>query len=492
MIIEDLKYDCGLVITHLNIPIDNKSPLNEDEKRGFVFLKWLENEKHNIPSILISDASNPELYNAAQKIAGCKLVPTSEKMEDDLLEFAKKELGTQEEKKEKRKIVNLDINLNFDQNAGSYVLKGVGFPYEDHGNLKIDLEMMEDLVKRSRNIEDIRKSRWEEELQAVGKILIKEIFVKNRTLHEHFYAQIGKGIGIENAKIRFLIEKGANPIFLEALYSADEISNNYWMLETPITRRLQNVETLGYPLFHDDETNEGPINCLIIEADSHGFVGMKDEEGEDMVLPELKNIEYEADFLHEFFCNSKESVKTGKVFKIECSHNNSGSEIIVTKNNKEYSYKFSAENSFEEYVENILKSETWHLVHFAGHSFCDQKGNGFVFFPGKAKSPIPIEITDFAKLLRVTKCRFIYLSSCHSSNEDFVFELARNKVPSAIGFRWKIDDDKAKELAKIFYEYLFKLKSLEYALLEARTKMRKLDSDNKIWAAPMLIMQMGD
>ena len=71
-----------------------------------------------------------------------------------------------------------------------------------------------------------------------------------------------------------------------------------------------------------------------------------------------------------------------------------------------------------------------------------------------------------------------------------MFELARQKIPAIIGFRWDIIDDQAAEHARIFYKYLFKEKSLEYAFLKTRTDMYNRDDKHRIWAAPILIMQV--
>ncbi len=85
------------------------------------------------------------------------------------------------------------------------------------------------------------------------------------------------------------------------------------------------------------------------------------------------------------------------------------------------------------------------------------------------------------------------LRGYHAPAADLVFQLAKNNVPAVMGFRWDIEDDKALEFTKSFYEHLFNddrsLDSLEYAFLEARQEMHSEYESNRIWASPMLVMQ---
>jgi hypothetical protein len=130
-------------------------------------------------------------------------------------------------------------------------------------------------------------------------------------------------------------------------------------------------------------------------------------------------------------------------------------------------------------------------VHYAGHSLYAEDKTGYVFFPGE-KFAEAVKIDVFSQHLRNAQVRFVYLSSCQSSEDDFVFQLANNLVPAILGFRWKIDDNKAKDYALKFYEYLFKHRSLEQAFLEARRYVHDKYEDNRIWALPLLILQRSD
>jgi hypothetical protein len=90
--------------------------------------------------------------------------------------------------------------------------------------------------------------------------------------------------------------------------------------------------------------------------------------------------------------------------------------------------------------------------------------------------------------------RLLYLSSCQSCEENFAFELADKDIPAVIGFRWPVNNFKAREHARTFYQHLFKERSLERAFLRTRQDMhskymQESDRMDKSWAASMLILQ---
>jgi hypothetical protein len=141
--------------------------------------------------------------------------------------------------------------------------------------------------------------------------------------------------------------------------------------------------------------------------------------------------------------------------------------------------------SFWQTVDRLAKRDRWDIIHYAGHSCYQGPTRGVFFFPGRFVETVSVE--TFSRELG--RPRFVYLSSCHGSQASFVFELAEQKVASILGFRWDIDDGMAVEHAKAFYTALFEEeRSLEYAFLKARQRMHDLARDNRIWAAPMLMM----
>jgi CHAT domain-containing protein len=159
----------------------------------------------------------------------------------------------------------------------------------------------------------------------------------------------------------------------------------------------------------------------------------------------------------------------------------------VTRLAKEF---LPEKTTFTDWVYQVLKEGPWHLIHYAGHSFVNDDGDGYLFFPGP-NLPNPVKISTLKPYMcDVAKVRFMYLSSCKSSKDDFIFQLASQGVPAILGFRWSIEDEKAKEFALEFYKDLFEFRSLDRAFLDARCYVHKYP-DNRIWAAPMLILLGG-
>jgi hypothetical protein len=246
------------------------------------------------------------------------------------------------------------------------------------------------------------------------------------------------------------------------------------MLRTPIYRTLSVSPSGGTrqsrrPLFEE----EGTFNCLVIEADVAGKVIVPGKGEID--LPELGNIDIECAWLEANLKDRKNQDEWGiaNVVRINAAS---------VPNNK----------SFSKHLEDTLAERKWHLVHYSGHSVYvpaleGPAGRGFLFLPGSER---PIEALDaglFANWL--TDTQFLFLSSCHSSEEGFVFEMARNYVPAVLGFRWDIRDDLAADFATKFYQNLFGFRSIESAFVAARGNVRSAHgAQEQIWAAPMLVM----
>ena len=470
--LEARKYE--LLITYLDIPPERKR--SREPEAGLSLLRSLEDKQIRIPSILVSSSHNPKLTYSTQDLFECKIVfmDPAEEFEKKLICYSKKALmkkqpGYDQELVKESCRGDVDIILDLDKINWSYKLKGIGVEYEDYGVLDIDANKMRDLVILSRQIGEI-KTNWESSFKNIGKDLMQEIFQKNQIFNAHFFDLINRVGGRENARIRFIVEKEIHPLALEALIQPE---SQYWMIDTPVYRKLM-VPGEKSALFHDKETRTGPINCLIIESDYYGDVpGMKDPTGRDLHLVRLRNVNQESQMLEDFLRDNKSRFKIDQIKRI----------------NKE-SEEIKNGTSFAEFVKNTLEGECWHLVHYAGHSVYinngERRSDGFIFFPGDIVEPINIEL--FARWLR--KTRFVYLSSCQSCEENFAFELAQNKIPAILGFRWDVDDDQAADHAKAFYRKLFQHRSLEKAFMKSRRKMYQAHREGKVWASPVLILQI--
>jgi len=160
---------------------------------------------------------------------------------------------------------------------------------------------------------------------------------------------------------------------------------------------------------------------------------------------------------------------------------------VVMSPEGEGDLKSTADNA-----KKMLERQPWSIVHYAGHSYYNPKTNtGYVFFPGEIEGSIKrVELNRFSDWLR--KVTLTYFSSCDSGAGPFVFGLATRRVPNIVGFRWSVCDPLAFEFAKEFYGELFAKRSLERAFLKGRQEMYNRHPDDRIWASPVLIKQLGE
>jgi hypothetical protein len=317
---------------------------------------------------------------------------------------------------------------------------------------------------------------WEDHLKSIGEMLTKKLFLDTYPLARSYWKLGGKA----KIEICFDVARSVHPVILEAFIDPDSYfkSPHFWMLKAPMYRRLRNeMPTDRRPLFQGPREHQPRINCLIIESPEGGLVPeVMDSSGDALSLANLPNAAREAESLETYLTLKKEEFGLGKVLRLSSS--GLQGENFRTK----------------VYGELTRKDITYHLVHYAGHCHYDDNAKkGYVFFPEDGFLA-PVELAEFS--LWLSRTQFVYLSACRSSEEEVVFELTNNHVPSAIGFRWEIDDDAAAAYTSLFYEKLFEggHRSLEYAFLDARQAMsaNKQYEKKRIWAAPMLIMQLND
>jgi len=224
-------------------------------------------------------------------------------------------------------------------------------------------------------------------------------------------------------------------------------------------------------LFNGRGRGKEPFNALIIESPAEGVVGnLKDSAGRPLQLDTLANVTEEADAV--------EKILAGKAVRLR----------------RIRPQDTPAGSTFKTFVKDVLGSDQWDWVHYAGHSHYDEAtGKGYLLFPGEYVDALDIEL--FNTYLDRAKTRFLYLSGCKSSEAGFVFELARLQIPGVLGFRWPINDWAALEFARTFYQCLFEkggTPRLDSAFLSTRCAIRDAYKQDKIWASAMLILQDSD
>lgn len=464
-----------LIVAHLDIPADGRSCPDETADRGLEFLKAVEAKGTSVPSILLVDSINGRLLSKARDLLRCEVVETGVSLDEDLGKAIEKVLDKQAPGGGAQKpICTATVEITIDRDLMTYTVRCIGSQqYYYPGRRNVESSRFEKLARETKRIERIHTyPDWVEALRDVGGDLT-ELLIKSDgefSMHLGIARGLARGIaGAENLRIRFSIDRDVHPIALEALVKP-EARDQFWMLEVPVSRKLK-MPAWRLPLFQDEETRKGPLNCLIIESDVGGYVP------ELKNLSELKHVTAECAWLEHFLKETKGSNRRTQFQRVERI---SRASINGT--------------SFKERVRELLSDGTeWHVVHYGGHSYYDERRQtGYVFFPGGSGIE-PLDLTDFAAWLKTARASFVFLSSCQSSHDVFAFELARKEVPAILGFHWEIDDCAAKEHTQTFYsELLSGEPSLELAFQKTRSRMYEASKENMIWAAPIMILQITD
>lgn len=467
-----------LIVSHLQIFERRKTPLVEAQTLGLTLFQTLAREEISTPGILLTPEVDDEQLALAISFPHFCLVRIGAQWAEHIRIIAARSIGlssvvdaqaaaTVDAPPQKKVQVDFFIYPNSD--TWTMVFKGEGNFICDPTPmlLKVNLAKINQTRIKDVMIDKYRGNYpdWKIFLNDIGEVLLREILLKNPDVLNYYNRLSGEVGGCENFRIRFVTGEDAYPLNLEAiLVPGNQENEDFWMLKAPVCRRLNVGDLRLYPLFENPNQKEmlREINCLVIKADVHGW-----ENKSQIELKQSKNISVEARQLGQ------------RLSELAANHT-IGTFQSIPEGDTECT---------REAVEAALKSgKQWHLVHYAGHSHYASDDKGYIFFSRDGR-PDPVDIQVFAQWLRQARTRFVYLSSCESSKLKFVHELAKKAVPSVIGYRWDIDDDKAADHADIFYNHLFKEQSLEYAFLKTRQQVCQKCPEHIIWAAPVLMMQ---
>lgn len=438
----------SLVLCTLHLPADSTAPLREEEQRGLSLLASLKRMRPGTPVVFVVTRPDNRVYNLLNEYTDCRSIQEGQELENNLMELCRIAIC---QATISRPTCRVDIDINIDSkqptSIGKYVIENKDLGLRQSDYFFLDSRIMNRILRASERLEeDISKntvsaSDWQRDFKCLGEDLTNEFIGRNSLFLLKLQKAVMKVGSFENIRIRFILNKVCYSIVLEALMDEEQ---QLMMLLAPMYRQL-NVDRTGGSQPLEDFRPGSPINCLIIEADTQGFVrGLKRGDVDLQRLPGLRN---ETSWLEGWI----KAKTTGEVKVISRRTTPRG-------------------KTFLQYMSEVLCNHKWDLVHFTGHSLCDTDDTGYLILPG-SRGVEKLKISEFANFLRMAGTYLVYLDSCESSASAMVFMLVEQQIPAIMGFRWPVQQDMATLYAKRFYQHLFEMRSLEEAFFHARREI---------------------
>lgn len=178
---------------------------------------------------------------------------------------------------------------------------------------------------------------------------------------------------------------------------------------------------------------------------------------------------------------------------------------IFDKQNRRHTIKVLNSPTFEE-LKDEMDKDNWNIIHYVGHggySTCSEGIMNGIFLKGeknKAKMIDALRIKDLFEEYG-HEVKFVYLDCCegiiHKTASNFIYSdylgimqgLVKAKVPSFLGFRWRLKDEVAKFFAVQFYESLVSAKfDLRTALFKTRKYIYTNYNYNNAYMSSVLVI----
>ncbi len=182
---------------------------------------------------------------------------------------------------------------------------------------------------------------------------------------------------------------------------------------------------------------------------------------------------------------------------------NEAEQIKVKLKDSETEVVVSHNDSIER-IEALLREKQFHLLHFCGHTKYvpqNEQMTGLSISSEEDNTEI-VSYGRFARAVRNSGTWLVYLSSCHGAVTDLpeigqtylncMEALIEIGIPNVIGFRWAVEDFRAKRFASEFYAELFideRVRDLSLVMLETRKNIWNAASHPDVVASSVLISQ---
>jgi CHAT domain len=337
---------------------------------------------------------------------------------------------------------------------------------------------------------------WQRDYRYLGerffKLLVTNVFA------DHYATVKGATIGRQGLDVRLRFSLGRR-VFDGLWESICNPARGHLMLEATITRRERDF----FGSFSEARSGEiGPLNILVIGAtldENSTPIGPDDmlwrKFWANSLLNSLPHVE-----------NEIEAIKA-----LERSISRVKVDVLSGEDRHQSGEEWSQAEAVKKHLE--ANPNRYDVIHFAGHALFaaarskKPEGNkrgkeggrkkealeddrGYLVFSGYPK-PRAVSIATVASWLKNTSVELVYLSCCRSSASRAAAEFARNSIRTTIGFSWDLDDKKAVDFTRKFYDELLKNRlNVCSALRKAREDLHnEFENGDPIWASPVLLAQ---
>lgn len=306
--------------------------------------------------------------------------------------------------------------------------------------------------------------------QILGLEIYKVIMadpLRNESLESKMCSKVACHGGLDAVRIRFNVDDFSHPILLETMAKPERLSTPpvFWMLRIPMFRKF-GARGTRHPLFKDPLTRDAPVDCLIIEGNVESFDAGGNVQKHFDALPGAAQ---EIEWLHGYLEDNRRILGIGNITLLR--------------------YAEYAPEEFADKVRQALQSTKPSLVHYAGHSIVDQRGQARLVMGGEETNMMDIELFS----AWAGSVKFMLLSSCESANSQFIMKLVEMQVPAVGGYAWPVKDDVALNFTQEFYAALLnsgpEQRHLEYAFMRAKCALHRTDPKGADWVSPILFLQ---
>lgn len=474
---------CELIVLGAATPADRTSSVGGTTREPTkAFIKTLKLAHPRLPIIVLSSDPDRDLstfLSAYDRTAWIDFKPATP-WEEELAKRAQ-ELDSGVTGKAAA-VLEVDITLERGTATVWRLERRGNNPLEDAGTLYTNEDGLQRIIEKSRRLEgEVRGPYWHSVLtelaEDLGRLLFQETSA-HRDFWEKFVEHREQTGGMENTRIRFTVSDATHPVFVEALKYGR--TKNFWMLLAPIFRRYDHSVS-RLPLFKDAGSRQGPVNCLVIEADPEdGMIGNR-------AMAKLRHVGTEASNVASLLDRGA-AHGMGKVEHFALASVPGEARALVAA------------------LYAKLAERQWHLVHFAGHvaqiprvglankvaATQEEEDDKVAALVLSAARGCALDVVNFVDKLEFAQ--FLYMSSCRSADSYVVAHAAKAHVPAVLGYRWTVEDTSAAAFADAFYTKLLSggasYKYLEYAFRDARKITYKKDVNDPTWASPVLMMQL--